>query len=61
MVFVQTDVEHLRHMGQWLADRKLTVTKDHVYPYEEAKEAFARLRTGHTRGKIVVLGPAETE
>ena len=46
-------------MGQWLAEGKLKVIKDHVYPYEDAKQAFAQLREGHVRGKLVIQGPAD--
>lgn len=59
MVNVHTDAKALTHMGQWMADGKLKVIKDRVYPYEDAKAAFSQLRAGHTRGKIVIQGPTE--
>lgn len=59
MALVYTDTKALAHMGQWLAEGKVKVVKDRVYPYSEAQAAFAQLRAGHVRGKIVIEGPAD--
>ena len=59
MVNVHTDAKALTHMGQWMAEGKVKVVKDRVYPYDEAKAAFEQLRAGHARGKIVIQGPPE--
>lgn len=33
---------------------------DSVYPFEDVIEAYARLMTGHTTGKVVVKAPPAT-
>ncbi|KPI40005.1 Zinc-type alcohol dehydrogenase-like protein [Cyphellophora attinorum] len=57
MASVTSNAEHLSQIGQWVAEGKIKVIKDTVLPFKNASEGFTRLRTGRTRGKIVIRGP----
>jgi NADPH-dependent curcumin reductase CurA len=57
MASVTSNAEHLSQIGQWVAEGKIKVIKDTILPFENASEGFTRLRTGRTRGKIVIRGP----
>jgi len=46
-----TDMEQL---AAWVAEGKLKIIIDSVYPYEEAARAFEKLKTGRARGKVIV-------
>jgi NADPH:quinone reductase-like Zn-dependent oxidoreductase len=59
MLNVRTEPKALTHIGQWLAEGKIKVVKDRVYSYHEAQAAFAQLRAGHVRGKVVIEGPTD--
>lgn len=39
---------------RWVAEGKVKVPLDEVFPFDKAPDAFAKLRTGRARGKIVV-------
>lgn len=58
IVLCQPNKVQLQQIAQWLADGNLRVILDGVYPFNEAPEALAKLRTGRARGKIVVQGIA---
>lgn len=46
--------DHLRILGEWVAQGKVKVQLDGVYEFEDAVKAFEKLRSGRARGKIVV-------
>lgn len=49
-----TRPEDLVQTAEWLKEGRLKVVYDEKFPFEEVSEAFARLKTGRARGKIVV-------
>ncbi|PKQ31843.1 MAG: alcohol dehydrogenase [Actinobacteria bacterium HGW-Actinobacteria-2] len=53
-VWVRPDHEDLAHLVGLVADGKLRVNLDGVYPFEKARDAYAELEGGHVRGKLVV-------
>ncbi|OJJ43966.1 hypothetical protein ASPZODRAFT_135381 [Penicilliopsis zonata CBS 506.65] len=46
--------DHLVQLGEWLAQGKVRVQIDSVFPREEAVQAFEKLRSHRARGKIIV-------
>lgn len=46
--------EHLAHIAKWIKEGKVKTIVEKVYELEEAGEAFARLKTGRVRGKLLV-------
>lgn len=46
--------EHLVQLGEWIQQGKVKVTVDSVFEYDNAVEAFKKLRSGRARGKIIV-------
>lgn len=44
----------LARLAGWMADGKLRVVVDQVFEFEEAPEAFRKLKTGRAKGKLVV-------
>ncbi|KAA8644540.1 NAD(P)-dependent alcohol dehydrogenase [Aspergillus tanneri] len=46
--------DELAQIGQWVQERKVKVIVDSVFEFEEVIQAFEKLRTGRTRGKIVI-------
>ncbi|KAM0283514.1 hypothetical protein ACHAQH_002465 [Verticillium albo-atrum] len=47
-----TEIFH--RIGAWMAEGKVKAVVDGVYPWEDVPAAYARLRQGHAKGKIVV-------
>jgi NADPH:quinone reductase-like Zn-dependent oxidoreductase len=52
--FAQPNVEQLTTMADWMKEGKLKAIIDQNFPFEEAPSAFEKLKTGRTKGKIVV-------
>ncbi|KAL2069302.1 hypothetical protein VTL71DRAFT_15640 [Oculimacula yallundae] len=50
----RADREELEKMAGWVRDGKVVPEIERVYDLSEAADAFARLKTGRTRGKIVI-------
>jgi len=46
--------EDLAQLGAWLKEGKLRKVIDSTYEFDDAPEAYIRLKTGRARGKIVV-------
>jgi NADPH:quinone reductase-like Zn-dependent oxidoreductase len=46
--------EDLSQLGSWIAGGKVKVVVDGVFSFEQASEAFASLKKGRARGKIIV-------
>ena len=51
---LKNDVEGLVRIGQWVKEGKIKVLLDSVFEFEDAPEAYRKLRTKRARGKIVV-------
>lgn len=52
--FAQTDVKHLTLIRTWFEEGKVKAVTDQVFPFEEAVQAFEKLKTGRAVGKIIV-------
>lgn len=59
-IFAQTKTDQLEQIGQWMKEGKVKAVIDSKYPFEQAPQAFQKLKTGRAKGKILVEGPAET-
>ncbi|KAI0020775.1 NAD(P)-binding protein [Xylariomycetidae sp. FL0641] len=60
-LMTRNDAEHLRLFAQWMQEGKIRAVVDEVFEYADAPKAFAKLKGGRVRGKLVVKGapPAE--
>jgi NADPH:quinone reductase-like Zn-dependent oxidoreductase len=56
----QAKIEDLKQIGTWMKEGKVKAVIDEKFPFEEAPNAFVKLKTGRTRGKIVVNVASET-
>ena len=54
MIAMNNGVENLEPIGRWMAERKIKAVIDKTYAFEEVPQAYAYLREGHAKGKIVV-------
>lgn len=54
ILMLKNDVEGLVRIGQWVKEGKIKVLLDSVFEFEDAPEAYRKLRTERARGKIVV-------
>ncbi|KAJ5825881.1 hypothetical protein N7474_003019 [Penicillium riverlandense] len=52
--FYKNTQEHARILGDWVAEGKIKVELDSVHEFEDAVQAFQKLRSGRARGKIIV-------
>jgi NADPH:quinone reductase-like Zn-dependent oxidoreductase len=46
--------EDISKIAEWVKEGKIKAVIDQRFPFEQAPEAFAKLKTGRARGKIVV-------
>ncbi|PWY72152.1 putative zinc alcohol dehydrogenase [Aspergillus sclerotioniger CBS 115572] len=46
--------EDLILLGNWVAEGKITINIDAKFSFEDTPKAFEKLKTGRTRGKIVI-------
>jgi NADPH:quinone reductase-like Zn-dependent oxidoreductase len=53
-------LEDLGQIAAWMKEGKLKAVIDEKFPFEEAPNAFTKLKTGRAKGKIVVNVAAET-
>jgi len=56
-LFVHPDGEQLTEIAKLLTTGKIRPVIDKVFPFEQAKEAFAYLENGRAKGKVVVQMP----
>lgn len=52
--FTQAKPEQLTRIAEWMGEGKVKAVVDRRFAFEEARDAFERLKTGRARGKIVV-------
>lgn len=52
--FLVPKTEELTQMGSWMSGGEVKAVIDARLPFEDVPEAFRRLKTGRTKGKIVV-------
>jgi NADPH:quinone reductase-like Zn-dependent oxidoreductase len=55
----ESNADDFAKVAQWIAEGKLRPVVEKVYGFDESAEAFARLKTGRSRGKLVVKVAAE--
>jgi len=48
--------EDQKKVAGWIGDGKLKVMVDSVFDFEQAPQAFEKLKTGRAKGKIVISG-----
>jgi NADPH:quinone reductase-like Zn-dependent oxidoreductase len=51
---LKSNRDHLVQLGEWIQSGKIKVVIDSVFDYEHPVDAFKKLRTARTRGKIIV-------
>jgi NADPH:quinone reductase-like Zn-dependent oxidoreductase len=54
--FAQANEKDLAEIGEWMRQGKVRTVIDSKFPFEEAVQAFERLKTGRAKGKVVVEG-----
>jgi NADPH:quinone reductase-like Zn-dependent oxidoreductase len=50
----KTVFEDFTQLGQWMKEGKLKPVIDEVFKFEDAPDAYRKLKTGRAKGKIVV-------
>jgi len=53
-MMVSTNAKELAHIGEWMASGEMKAVLDSVLPFEQAPQAFDKLKTGRARGKIII-------
>ncbi|KAE8389222.1 hypothetical protein ETB97_010753 [Aspergillus alliaceus] len=53
-IITQVSKGDLTQMGEWIQQGKVRVVLDSTYEFDDAVKAFEKLRTGRSRGKIVI-------
>ena len=51
---VKNNAEHYARVVEWMKEGKVKTVVEQEFELERAAEAFARLKTGRTRGKLVI-------
>lgn len=51
---MNNDRKYFDKIGAWMAEGKVKAVIDEVYSFEAVPEAYAHLRKGHAKGKVVV-------
>jgi alkaline phosphatase D len=59
MLMAQGSKSNLQTLGEWMKEGKLKAVLDEVYEWENAPKAYEKLKTGRTKGKIVVRVPQD--
>lgn len=54
MVAMNNGTENLEPIAKWMSEGKVKAVIDRTFPLEEVPQAYAYLREGHAKGKIVV-------
>lgn len=54
MIMAKQSHEGLARIGDWMKEGKVKAVIDEEFAFENAPEAFAKLKTGRAKGKIVV-------
>jgi alkaline phosphatase D len=59
LVIGQPSKSNLQTLGEWMKEGKIKGVFDGVYEWEDAPKAYERMKSGRTRGKIVVKVPQD--
>lgn len=54
MFWPEQKVQDLQQIAEWMQAEKVKAVIDSRFPFEQAVEAFRKLKTGRARGKIVI-------
>lgn len=54
MLMTKTSTDYLKQIGAWMKEGKVKAVKDEVFEWEDAPQAFEKLKTGRSKGKLVV-------
>nr|POE64835.1 zinc-type alcohol dehydrogenase-like protein c16a3.02c [Quercus suber] len=57
-IFAQINADDLRQLIEWMKEGTIKAVIDSKFSFEQAPEAFRRLKTGRARGKIIIEGAA---
>ncbi|KAF1832829.1 GroES-like protein [Decorospora gaudefroyi] len=61
MLVSKPSADAFRQLSEWMKEGKLRGVVDSVFEWEEAPQAYEKLKTGRARGKIVVRVPLDKE
>jgi NADPH:quinone reductase-like Zn-dependent oxidoreductase len=61
MIITKTVEQDLKQIASWMVDGKLKTVLDSTFGFEEAKEAYDKLKTDRCRGKVIVRVTGEKE
>ena len=50
----QNSTKDMEKIAEWFESGRLKVVVDSTYPYNQAPQAFEKLKTGRARGKVIV-------
>ncbi|KAK8068241.1 Zinc-type alcohol dehydrogenase-like protein [Apiospora saccharicola] len=54
LMMAKNDQDALAQIGTWMQEGKVKAVVDEVFSYEDAPKAFQRLKTGRSKGKVVI-------
>ncbi|KZM27420.1 oxidoreductase [Ascochyta rabiei] len=54
LLMTKASTDDLRQLGVWMKDGKVRAVLDEVFEWEDVPRAFEKLKTGRTKGKLVV-------
>jgi alkaline phosphatase D len=54
MLMTKTSTDDLRQLGAWMKEGKVRAVVDKVFEWEDAPRAFEKLKTGRSKGKLVI-------
>ena len=53
-LFAVPDVDHMNKIAAWMGEGKVKAVIDQRFKFEQGREAMAKMKSGRTKGKIVV-------
>ncbi|KAF2867152.1 chaperonin 10-like protein [Massariosphaeria phaeospora] len=59
MVMGQNSPSSLQTLGEWMREGKVKSVIDSVFAWEDAPKAYEKLKTGRTKGKIIIKVPQD--
>lgn len=54
LLMAKASTDDLKQIGAWMKEGKVRAVRDEVFEWEDAPKAFEKLKTGRSKGKIVV-------
>jgi alkaline phosphatase D len=59
MLMAKPSKDALSQVGEWMKEGKVRGVVDSVFEWEDAPQAFEKLKTGRAKGKVVVRVPQD--